>query len=384
MREQRRLANVYAVAVLCSALLLAVGWIAPSGVSPVRLISVCTIAAWPIVLTSIYILAWNRRIRWRQIAGYTLIYIAVLLFAVAVSPKLTIEQVLVLWLLINGPPTVLTLAFLNARVRSIGPIVFALLLVACAGAWTLLLPIWDPLFERWGTHLLALPGNAFIYVPALIGFALMLIPGVLFIRWLLRLYVAQRTSDQALVLGSMLLVFFASHALDSIQSAMFLPWAIAAVPIFVAAKTLGLRRLKTPKRPAISLLVIRVFALGSRSARLFDTVSLLWRHVGEVRVIAGTDLANTTVQPHSFLNFVTGRLSSRFIDSADALEAAARDLGGTSDPDGRFRIKEFFCYDDTWRATLNRLARESDGKTRGKPRIPRAGIEPATLIERRF
>jgi len=58
----------------------------------------------------------------------------------------------------------------------------------------------------------------------------MLIPGVFFIRWILRLYVAQRTSDQALVLGSMLLVFFASHALDSIQSPKVLPWAIAALP----------------------------------------------------------------------------------------------------------------------------------------------------------
>jgi len=56
LRQQRRLANVYALAALCSALLLAMGWVAPSGVSPVRLPSVSTIAAWPIVLTSIYIL----------------------------------------------------------------------------------------------------------------------------------------------------------------------------------------------------------------------------------------------------------------------------------------------------------------------------------------
>jgi hypothetical protein len=361
LREQRRLANVYALATLGGAVLVAMGWAAQSGISPVRLIGLSTCVAWPIVLTSIYILGWSRRIRWRQIVLYTLIYVAVMLFAVVVSPKLTLQQVLLLWLLLNGPPTVLTLAFLNTRVRSIGPIVFAFLLGACAGAWILLLPtVLDPLLERWGTHLLWLGSAALVYLPPLIGFIIMLIPGAFFIRWILRRYVAHRTSDQALTLDSMLLVFFASHVLEAIQSTKFLPWAIAALPVFAAAKAIGLRRLRTPKRPAMSLLVIRVFALGRRSARLFDPVSLLWRHVGEVRVIAGTDLANTTVQPHSFLNFVTRRLASRFINSAEALEAAARDLGSMPDPDGRFRIKEFFCYDDTWRATLNRLARVSD------------------------
>jgi hypothetical protein len=33
---------------------------------------------------------------------------------------------------------------------------------------------------------------------------------------------------------------------------------------------------------------------------------------------------------------------------------------GRPDPDGRFRVNEFFCHDDTWRATLQALARSSD------------------------
>ena len=30
------------------------------------------------------------------------------------------------------------------------------------------------------------------------------------------------------------------------------------------------------------------------------------------------------------------------------------------DPDGRYRIKEFFCYNDTWQMTMERLAAASD------------------------
>ena len=36
------------------------------------------------------------------------------------------------------------------------------------------------------------------------------------------------------------------------------------------------------------------------------------------------------------------------------------DLDTSPDYDGRFRINDFFCYDDTWKMVLSRLIRESD------------------------
>jgi len=46
-------------------------------------------------------------------------------------------------------------------------------------------------------------------------------------------------------------------------------------------------------------------------------------------------------------------------DEADlARRHAARALG--PDPDGRHRVNEFFCHDDTWRPTMLRLARAAD------------------------
>ena len=63
---------------------------------------------------------------------------------------------------------------------------------------------------------------------------------------------------------------------------------------------------------------------------------------------------------HEFLDFVGGRLSRQFVrDEADlARRFAARALG--PDPDGRHRVNEFFCHDDTWRPTMLRLAQAAD------------------------
>ena len=59
------------------------------------------------------------------------------------------------------------------------------------------------------------------------------------------------------------------------------------------------------------LLLLRVFALGKRSEHYFDLVTKHWRHIGSVQLTAGPDLATTTVQPHEFLEFISGKLARR-------------------------------------------------------------------------
>jgi len=77
-------------------------------------------------------------------------------------------------------------------------------------------------------------------------------------------------------------------------------------------------------------------------------------------MIAGIDLAWKTVEPHEFLDFTSGKLSRRFIDGPSALEQRMRERDTRPDRDLRFRINDFFCYEDTWRMVLSRLVRESD------------------------
>ena len=44
---------------------------------------------------------------------------------------------------------------------------------------------------------------------------------------------------------------------------------------------------------------------------------------------------------------------------AAKLEEGLRELESASDPDGRYRVSEFFCYENTWRATLRALVARS-------------------------
>jgi hypothetical protein len=108
------------------------------------------------------------------------------------------------------------------------------------------------------------------------------------------------------------------------------------------------------------LLLLRVFALGRRSERLYDAVGKQWRTVGSVQMIAGPDLATTTVEPHEFLDFIARKLARRFIDSGKSLDLRISQMDVEPDGDGRFRVTDFFCHDDTWKLTLARLAEESD------------------------
>jgi hypothetical protein len=109
-----------------------------------------------------------------------------------------------------------------------------------------------------------------------------------------------------------------------------------------------------------SLLLLRVFALGRRSERLFHMVSKLWLRAGRIDLIAGPDLVTATVEPHEFLDFLGRRLSRRFVrDEADLLSRLAR-LDRKPDPDGRHRVNEFFCHADTWQMTMIQLAAQTN------------------------
>ena len=93
---------------------------------------------------------------------------------------------------------------------------------------------------------------------------------------------------------------------------------------------------------------------------MLEDFGLRWRYLGPIRLIAGTDLAYVTIEPHEFFEFLAGRLSRAFVKGQEDLES--RVLEGTTapDPDGLFRIEDFFCHEATWRMTVSRLAREAD------------------------
>lgn len=107
------------------------------------------------------------------------------------------------------------------------------------------------------------------------------------------------------------------------------------------------------------LLLLRVFALGKRSEQLFAALTTYWRYGGGIRFIAGPDLLTTTVEPHEFLDFVSGKLARRFIDGRETFNLRLSEEDHIPDHDSRFRVNDFFCHDSTWQMVLSGLVNSS-------------------------
>ena len=120
------------------------------------------------------------------------------------------------------------------------------------------------------------------------------------------------------------------------------------------------RILPAPRPPRRTLLLLRVFADTSRTARLFDRAAARWRWLGPVTMIAAPDVVARTVDPSDFLEFATGRLQARFVKSAGDLESRLGHLDDDPDPDGRYRVNELCCQADTWRAAVVGLMDRAD------------------------
>jgi hypothetical protein len=175
-------------------------------------------------------------------------------------------------------------------------------------------------------------------------------------------YAEKRISDESLVLDTMWVYFSINFATDlSREGDVWVLACVGALAAYFVVSRLGWRWLRQiePEAPAPTLLLLRSFSIGRDSERLFDALEKHWRRTGSIQMIAGVDLHRRTVEPHEALDFLVGRLARRYIDGlpALALRLAERDLG--RDADGRFRVNEFFCYDDTWKATLSRLVSDS-------------------------
>lgn len=196
-----------------------------------------------------------------------------------------------------------------------------------------------------------------------VGFVVFAVLGWFILRRLARRYQRKLLSDQTLLVYAVVLFF----GIDQSVPLVFSGWALivtglVAFAAYVAVTRTGVARLLRPATDPAGpvLLLLRVFALGARSQRLFDALSTRWLRSGSVALIAGPDLVTSTVEPHEFLDFITGRLSRRFVRGGADLERRLAELDTEPDRDGRFRTNEFFCHADTWQETMRGLARRCD------------------------
>ena len=370
LRAPWRAAAIYAVAGFCYALVMVATYLAAtnSELLPFRFLVLFWIYAWPVVLTVNLVAAPSQRAKLATASVYFLILAAIGAIGIARSPTLSWDQVVVLWLLTNLPATVLLLAFLNRRVRAVGPLVLTFMIVATTGS--ILAPFIAGSDERMLRAVvdlgLALGLDAvgvFIGLHVL-GFVMLGLAGWLALRWIGGLYERKKISDQSITLDAIWLLFGVSQSVSLVFEGA--AWMLAGLLAFAIHKGVAragfslLYRKAGPARESPKLLLLRVFSLGKRSERLFDALGTRWRHAGSIQLIAGPDLATTTVEPHEFLDFLSGRLARRFITGPETLDLRLSETDGERDRDGRFRVNDFFCHDDTWRMVLSRLVSESD------------------------
>lgn len=364
-----RHAAVYVAAGLAFAVVMAMSYLLAGRLGFDWLVAVflTLFYAWPIAITVCVTVT----ISWLGVGLVVLAYalaLGIVAAAAIVGTSITPAQLLTVWWNGNAEGTLLALCFLAPPIRAVGPLVAAFMIAAVAGAIGIVLAAGaSPAFLQWvatvGTVLhLGVVGTSTLLL--LSGAAITGILGWLLLVWLGYLYRSRRISDQMLLIDAVWLMFTVQYGIGLMHLQPL--WFLAAVCAFAAFKIVQLTGFRLVREDARSdadaprLLLLRVFSLGARSQRLFESFARRWRYAGTMRMIAGPDLATSTVEPHEFLDFLAGRLQRRFIADRSTLETRIAETDEARDCDGRFRVADYFCHDDTWQMTLVHLARDSD------------------------
>jgi hypothetical protein len=362
--------TVYVVAGLAYALVLTSAWLwftSKDGFVLTRFLWLLSCYAWPTALAVGMLAAVSRGQRMLVALAYFTMLFAVAILGLVRNAELTFGQLVTFWAVTNAPASLLLLAFLHRRVRAVGPLVLSFMVTAVIGSQVLLSAVASGEAGLRGAvrvgAVLGLGGTEVFFTLMLLGFALFGIAGWWLLKRIGRRYQERKMSDQSLTLDAMWLLF---GVVQSITLA-FEGWAWiftgpAAFIVYKAIAAFGFTVTGAARAQGASptLLLLRVFALGGRSERLFDALSKRWLRAGPISMIAGPDLVTSTVQPHEFLDFMGGQLSRRFVAGSDDLERRLRGMDLGPDPDGRYRVNEFFCYADSWKETMRKLAAGAD------------------------
>lgn len=274
-------------------------------------------------------------------------------------------QGLVVWVSTLGF-TPFLLLFLNRGVRSVGPPLLAMVLTASVGSALALVFSSTPLGMQAtvrGLGALGVPVGAMLWVVQLLGLLLLAPLGWWVGRRLRGAYLAGWFTDQSLVIDAIWLFQAVLLSASLVHSLGPVGWAgLLVFGLHKAVTVAGLRplaaaaRTRRPQR----LLLLRVFGRRAHSERLYDLLGAHWRYAGPVHLIGAPDLAASTLDPDEFLDFLAGRLRQRFV--LDAAEVPQR-LAAVDERcafDGRYRVNEQFCGNDTWQPMVLALMARSD------------------------
>lgn len=368
-----RAAAAYSAGGFAFAAIMTAGWLLATrdpAIVWIKLLVLFWTYCWPGVLPILLVAAYDRTRQSFVVGGYFAVLLALFAIALARNPGMAMHELPLHWILTNAPPTLLVLAFLARPIRAVGSLVLAFLIVAAIGSQALL--SLAAANETWLRGIatfafrLGLGANA-VFVGMILAGMLAFAAGLGWplLAWIGRRYEQKKTSDQSLMIDAQWLLFGLVQSIGLVfEGAAWIVTGLVAFTAFRLVSRAAMRRavaaMGTAAARPQTLLLLRVFALGKRSERLFDRLRRHWQYVGNTTMIAGPDLVTGTIEPHEFLAFLSGRMARQFIRDAADLERRLATVDRTPDHDGRYRISEFFCHDDTWQMTMERLARDAD------------------------
>src|SRR5262245_55541971 len=370
LTRPRRAAVVYVVAGAVYGVVTALAQLVASGIEvrPVQLLFLSWTFAWPVVPSIAIVAGLSRREKVMLVGAYFAGLIVMGAIEMPVSPDLTWSQVFLPWIMYDLPATLLLLTYLSRPIRAVGPLVLVFLLVALIGTGVILSVVGSD--ERYLRSVVSVAmaigldaSSTFLALQA-IGFLAFALFGWAALLWIGRRYQAKALSDESVSVDAIWALFTIAYAMDlAFEYPLWTLSGLVALAIYAVCVRAGfswLRRREAASERSPVLLVLRSFSIGRASERLFETLGRRWRRVGSIQMIAGVDLATRTVEPHEFLDFLTGRLSRRFISGEEQLNTRMQERDLVADRDLTYRVNEFFCYDDTWKMVLSRLVHDSD------------------------
>ena len=376
---RRRLLVVYGVAAGLHALAITAFQLSQQAeVTWISALARWWVNTWPLVpaLIALLVLDWRQSVRLGGVFVLSGAVVLALLTLVSRGLRGSIDFVPVTntyWLLLllgytAAAPLVLLLVTGWRRIRAVAPLVLSVTFLfgfAVVLFQTLMLHVFDVAAAR--RVILDWSARTSEGVTYYALFMLLILPIGGLAWWLLRGLAAafewKRFSDVQLMVDCWWLIVSSEETavLSSEMGLWAIPVGVAAFVAYRLAVTLGLRG----RGPALGaagrrLLFLRVFGYRARTEAMLDKVAQRWRFDGPVQLVAGIDVAARTVDPGDFLAFVGGRLANRYVVGPESLRARLATLDVAPDPDGRFRINEFYCHGDTWQPTVQALLDTSD------------------------
>ena len=332
---------------------------------PITLITVSTLCAayaWPVVPVVAVIRRWSR---WRFVGVLLLWFVAaVALLSWRTNENVSFAQVFG-WMLfdIGLPLIVVTALCLGSATRAVAPWLAPLFIALCwasqAGVDLLaaLVEAQSPIAFWLAGQIGAVTAIAlFALAPWLIAWW----PTRALGRWLGQAYAARRISELLYLFTAVWVIALTGPALGAIASEgwgallYFLP--LLCIPL--GARLMQHRHLPAGRPP--TLLVLRVFRQDANVQDIFDRVIERWRLTGNTVLIAGTDLAERTIDADDIFTFLDGRLAERFIHRPADVPRRLGAFEWQPDAEGRYRVNECYCHDTTWQQALAELLKVSD------------------------